>query len=58
VYFYIIRFYSLDVKKSLVWNLQNKTIIENPIIYVVFADHLNCFTEGNFFLNLTFTFCD
>lgn len=44
--FTISRFYSLDVSKSLVWNLQNKVIVENPIIYIVFDEHADFFSNG------------
>ncbi|XP_040577663.1 box C/D snoRNA protein 1 [Lepeophtheirus salmonis] len=38
------RFEELDLKKSLRANLRDKTVIENPIIYVVLNDHVSSFT--------------
>ena len=40
------RFYDLDGSKSLVWNLQNKIVIEHPIIYAIFKDHFDYFRNG------------
>lgn len=35
----MIRFYELDITLSLKENLENKIIIEFPIIYVILKDH-------------------
>ena len=40
------RFVELDTEKSLVWNLQEKVIIENPILTIVHKNHLHYFFEG------------
>lgn len=34
------KYYELDISKSLQDNLKNKTIIEHPIIYVVFSENV------------------
>lgn len=37
------RFYRLDVNKTLKENLQDKTLVEYPLIYVSYDDHLEAF---------------
>ena len=41
------RFHELDLEKSLVWNMQEQTVIEHPIITIIHRSHANFFLEDN-----------
>lgn len=41
------RFIEMDTEKSLVWNLQEKTLVENPIIVIVHKNHSSFYLEDN-----------
>ena len=41
------RYYELDLDKSLVWNMQEQTVIEHPIITIIHRSHANFFLEDN-----------
>lgn len=41
------RYLELDLDKSLVWNMQEQTLIEHPIITIIHRSHANFFLEGN-----------
>ena len=41
------RFHELDLEKSLVWNMQEQTVIEHPIITIIHQSHANFFLEDN-----------
>ena len=40
------RYVELDIEKSLVWNLQEQTLIEHPIITIIHRSHANFFLEN------------
>ncbi len=39
------RFTELDPSKSLVWNLQERSVLEHPVIYIVRSDHIDFFLD-------------
>ena len=41
------RYLELDLDKSLVWNMQEQTLIEHPIITIIHRSHANFFLEDN-----------
>ena len=47
----IFRYVELDIDKSLVWNLQERTVVENPIIAIAHKAHSDFFLEGKRFFN-------
>ena len=43
---YIHRYIELDTEKSLVWNLQELELVENPTIAIIHKHHSGFFVEG------------
>lgn len=58
-YYKISRFYELDVRLSLKENLENKTIIEFPTIYIILNDHSYMYEiidTGMYFMHNSYCF--